>query len=408
MITSKDIDNFFSNLNYDIRISSNGRWIDQKCTPDVVTIVADCIYNYYTENNLSTFTTKDIWFSNYAVENVELIFKKPSTINSSAKNEYDKFFQQPMEMLACAGILLKDKVKNKNVYTIIQYDILEYIALREKNSLFFIKNYIEKTLRDSGIWEAFKNFFNNQTKNNFITIKNQYSSFIIKNTKINKTLECNRIFTKVLNPLAYHYNSLGTERGNLSKHNITYDMLMYNRLNFRDTITDKPKNITRMQYLSKNPIKIETAYSKYLSVKSKNFLRIFNEKFRNSKTEHLEDRHYLDNATHMHHIFPEAYFPEISHYIENIIALTPTQHLNYAHPNGKTNEIDEQYQHLLLLSKTARIRENIFDENTETIYSFSDLAFVLYIGFDDSTLLTIDYLDFGTIIKKINLYFSLL
>ena len=57
----------------------------------------------------------------------------------------------------------------------------------------------------------------------------------------------------------------------------------------------------------------------------------------------------------MHHIFPEADYPEIGSYLENIIALTPTQHLNYAHPNGHTQEIDEQYQHLLLLAKADRI-----------------------------------------------------
>ncbi len=55
-------------------------------------------------------------------------------------------------------------------------------------------------------------------------------------------------FIKVLNPLAYFKNSCGTEKGRLSEQNITYDMLMYNRNNFRDIYSDKPKG----RYKKKN------------------------------------------------------------------------------------------------------------------------------------------------------------
>ena len=79
----------------------------------------------------------------------------------------------------------------------------------------------------------------------------------------------------------------------------------------------------------------------------------------------------------MHHIFPEAQYPEICYFLENLIALTPTQHLGYAHPDGKTQEINEQYQHLLLLSKASRIEENIKGHTGEKIYEFSNFLFVL-------------------------------
>ena len=85
---------FCNKYDYDIRKSGNGRWIDQKCAADVVTVIADCIYNYESENPDSTFTTPDIWHYDYAVENVEAIFKKPGVESKAAKNEYDKFFQQ--------------------------------------------------------------------------------------------------------------------------------------------------------------------------------------------------------------------------------------------------------------------------------------------------------------------------
>ena len=135
MLTQQNIIDFCNQYDYDIRKTGNGRWIDQKCAADVVTVIADCIYNYESENPRSTFTTPDIWHYDYAVENVEAIFKKPGVESTAAKNEYDKFFQQPMEMLAYAQVLTKSKRGNRNYYKVNNKEILEYIALRERNAL---------------------------------------------------------------------------------------------------------------------------------------------------------------------------------------------------------------------------------------------------------------------------------
>ena len=238
-------------------------------------------------------------------------------------------------------------------------DILEYIALRERNALTFLTIYIEKVLHDSGLSPVFNAFFQSPSKESFDAVRNAFFAFTIQYTKINKPLECGRIFTKVLNPLSYAHNTYGTVGGHLSKQIITYDMLMYNRPNFRDIYADKPKGVTRQEYAATHPVVINEAYYRYQSNKATRFLRIFNDQNRNGQTEHPEPAHLQDHATHMHHIFPKSLYPEISFYLENIIALTPTQHLNYAHPNGHTQEINEQYQHLLLLSKADRIRENL-------------------------------------------------
>lgn len=62
-MTDNQIVEYLNSNNYDIRISHNARWIDQKCTPDVLCIVADCIINYIDNNGIDTaFTSKDIWF----------------------------------------------------------------------------------------------------------------------------------------------------------------------------------------------------------------------------------------------------------------------------------------------------------------------------------------------------------
>lgn len=406
MFTQDSIVTFCSAKNYDLRLSGNGRWLDQKCTADVVTVVADCILNYGLEHTGDYFTTPDIWHYKYTVENVEAIFMKPGVEHTGAKNEYDKFFQQPMEMLSYAGVLEKTKRGKRNFYAIANYDVLEYIALRERNALFFLKTYIEKVLEDSGLYGKFDEFFKLQTKGAYDDIKNSFSTFIISNTKINGVVECNRIFTKVINTLAYFKHSCGTEMGRISKHPITYDMLMYNRNNFRDLYSNKPKGVTRKEYAAAHPVVVNTAYYSYQSAKAKRYLHLFNDKTRNSKTEHLDGVHEGDNAIHMHHIFPECDYPEICYFLENIIALTPTQHLNYAHPNGHTQEIDEQYQHLLLLSKADRIKENLTNVAQEKIYEFANLLFVLNVGFDNDDVLEIADMDFAAVVNAINIHYA--
>lgn len=406
MIDEEAIVTFLNQNNYDIGKSQNGRWIDQKCTPDVVSIVADCICAFNSENNNFLFTSMDIWHSEYTRKNILSIFKKPGVNDESARNEYDKFFQQPMEMLANAGVLLKEKQGSRNFYRVGRWDILEYIAIRERNALIFLCRYIEKVLEDSGLMPDFERFFMIQDKDAYNEVKLVYSNFIMENTPINGQLECGRIFTKVINPLAYERDALGTERGHISEHIITYDMLMYNRNNFRDIYANKPKSIARKQYLEIHPVKVNIAYYHYQSAKAKRFLRIFNENYRNSEPEYQGDIYANDKATQMHHIFPESEFPEICYYLENIIALTPTQHFNHAHPDGQTQRINKAYQQLLLLAKTDRIKENLTGDCKEKIYSFDNLKHVLIVGFDDNDIEEIESGDYVSIMNAINVHYA--
>lgn len=406
MLTQQAIIDFCEQYDYDIRKSGNGRWIDQKCAPDVVTVVADCICNYVYQNGYVSFSSSNIWYSDYSIENVQAIFKKPDVENETARNEYDKFFQQPMELLANANVLKKNKRGNLNFYQVKNLEILEYIALRERNALLFLAIYIEKVLRDSGIYNKFEDFFILQSRNAYKDLKKAFSDFIIDNTKINGITECNRIFIKVLNPLAFLKSLYGTERGRLSRQVITYDMLMYNRNNFRDIYADKPKGMTRKEYAEAHPVLVNEAYYHYQSAKAKRLLRDYNERNRDGKSEFPERNHLHDKAKHIHHIFPQAVYPEICYYVENLIALTPTQHLNYAHPEGNTQEIDDQYQHLLLLSKADRIYENLTDSEEEKIYEFGNFLYVLNVGFDDDDLLEIADMDFCSVVNAINIHYA--
>lgn len=410
MLTEQSIIDFINRNNYDLRISHNGRWIDQKCTPDVISFVADCILVYIDETKHDSFSSRDIQFFNYSNDNVQLLFKKMDTTDDSAKHEYDKFFQQPMKMFANANVLFETVVKKQNIFRLKEREILEYIALSEKNALKFLRNYIEKVLLDSNMFTTFQNFFDNPTKDSYSLLKQKYENFINKETPIKKTYEPRRIFTKVINPLAYFRNTKGSESGRLSKYKITYDMLMYNRDNFRDIYSGKPKDMTRKEYLLEHPVKINEDYYNYQSEKAKRFLRVFNDSCRNGLSEFFEKNHATDKATHIHHIFPKSQYPEICYYLENLIALTPTQHLNYAHPEGKTQEINKEYQHLLLLAKADRIKENLsfdtFSHDYEIIYEFSKFLHVLSVGFEDKEVETISEMDFVAVMNAINVHYA--
>jgi len=382
----------------------NARWIDQKCTPDVISTIADCIIEFNKAQNTNEyFSSLDIWHNQYTIQNVEAIFRKPNANLNSARNEYDKFFQQPMEMFAYAGILEKKKIGSRNFYKVINNDLLEYISIREMNALKFIELYNIKVLKDSGIYSFFENYLNNPTKDNYIIMKEYFSQFTIKHTKINKSLECNRIFTKILNPLAFMRGTYGTEKGKMSKDIISKSDLMYNRNNFRDIYLEKPRIVTRKEFLNSLSEKDKPSINliKYQSVKAKKILRAYNDTYNDGKSE-VNDEFAVGRATNMHHIFPESEFAEISGYLENLIALTPTQHFQNAHPNNNTKYIDKAYQQICLLSKASNIEKNILYDK-EKLYTFDNFIFVLVVGFDNSNYNEIEENDFLEVIRLINM-----
>lgn len=396
---------FLDAHDYDIRKTHNGRWIDQKCTMDVLCLVSDCIIEY-TRNPLNkTFTVNDIWHNDYTVKNVQQIFSKPNPMQK-ASNEYDKYFGQPIKLLDASGIIRGEKRGRGYIYSIVNQELLEYISFRERNSFNFLCLYIEKVLKDSGIYRMFEAFFQMQDKNSFKKLKDEYTQFTIDNTPINGTIECGRIFTKVLNPLACKYHKFGAERGHISKDIITQDMIMYNQKNWRDILTEKPKNMTRIEYELTLPKPNEDYMTTYRINRAKRNLRRFNDLYRSGKTEVYDERHIKDPATQIHHIFPVNEYPSIADCLENLIALTPTQHFVYAHPNNNTQYIDRSYQYLCLLSKTGIIRDNLLNKKSEpVIYDFYLYQTVLNTGLKTEEFFEVQELDFKGLLNRIEKYY---
>ena len=402
-MTREEVLEFLNSRNYDVRIRGNARWIDQKCTADVILIIADCILQHTGYNTETEFTVSDIWQDQYTKDNVEAIFLKPNLDSNMANNEYDKYFSQPINLLEYSGALLDIGTNSRHNYKINNLELLEFIALRETNSLFFLTNYIRKVLQDSGIYDSFQNFFDNQTRNDFRQLRETFIDFTINHTSINKSLECGRIFTKILNPLAFSLQKLGTRRGFMSSTPITLDELRYNRINWRDELSGKSKNITRQEH-NEQQQQVD-ATSRYNVERAKRIVRRFNAQYHNSVSEVLQDTE-LVNATQIHHIFPESEFPSISDYIENLIALTPNQHISMAHPNNQTRYIDRDFQYICLLAKTKTIMNDLLGESRTETYNFDSYKTVLNTGLGTDDFDTIEYLNFASLLEKIDLFYS--
>lgn len=270
--------------------------------------------------------------------------------------------------------------------------------MRDMNALLFLQLYIEKVLLDSGIYDKFQHFLEIQTKDSFKTLKDSFINFTIRHTPINKSVECGRIFTKILNPLAFKKHKKGTKKGHLSKTIITLDELKYNCINWRDAHSGKDKNITRSEHHRSDYA--TQKYAKYAIQKAKKIVRRYNDKFNNGLSEVKQHGENV-SATQIHHIFPTNEFPSIADFIENLIALTPNQHFSYAHPNNQTSYIDKDFQYICLIAKTNTIMNDL----TQT-YRFDCYKNVLNTGLNTNDFTFVNENDYATLLSKIDYFYS--
>jgi len=390
------ISSFLSQFDLDVRKSGDARFMDQKCTPDVVCFIADCLINLDPKGE---FTVQNLWDMQYFIKNASAIFGKPNPKNEAAHSEYDKFIQQPLRMLAYAHVLEIEKRGTTNFYRVGNYDILDYIATKERNAYNFLYLYITKVLSDSNMIRYFEKFkdvcekgSDTVKKAEFKDLKERYERFIIGNTKINGEVEVRRIFTKVLNVYSAENGILGTERGRLSPDIIYFSDLMYNRKNWRDI--DKAKAQTRQEAASAEDIKQQDAYDSYQVTKAMNLLRKI------QVESEVKDQYANGEATQVHHIFSKSQFPQIAHYLENLIKLTATQHYTKAHPSNNTQVTNRDYQLVCLLAKSQTIEQSL---NTigEKYYRKESFVYVINVGLDTELSMKLSFAEIRTQLRLI-------
>ena len=389
----QELARFFDGKDLDIRKSRFSRFMDQKVTPDVLCFISDCILNL---PDTSRFTTKDIWNSDYFARNVVAIFGKPSPKNENARSEYDKFIIQPLRVLYYSEVLESDRRGQGYSYSIKNYEILEFISIKERNAYLFLFQYLVKLLSDSGLIRFFDVFKRKcesgvVTNEDYMELRDRFIMFMRGHTPINQDVEIRRIFPKILNIYSYANMINGSEKGKLSKYPFQWVDLMYNRLNWRDT--GKSKAITRREAAAYGDPTED--YFEYLVNKAK---AMISKKYAGSE---VMDRYAIGPASHVHHIFPVSSFRELATYLENLIKLTPSQHLSMAHPNGNTHIINRDYQSVCLLAKSRSIENSL--KNGEMFYSVPNFVHVINTGLGISLPTATD---FNNIRKAINNYYN--
>lgn len=364
------INQHLNRYDLDVRKSGDARFSDQKCTPDVVCFIADCILN--TVSGAEDFDVNTIWLSNYFKKNTRAIFNKPWVDDKRAHSEYDKFIAQPLRLLAYAHVLELDQSTGRNIFHVNNAELLEYIAQRERNTFNFLYCYFRKVLTDSDFWKHFESYEKCPTEDSYMELRDRFIKFMIGNTKINGAVEVRRIFPKILNVLAVEHQINGSERGHISDYAFAFPDLMYNRKNWRDL--DKEKTITRQEAVSdEDDIQQQEAYSSYVVQKAIALIR----KIQTESEVH--DQWGSGEATQVHHIFPKSSFPAIAHYLENLILLTATQHFTKAHPNNKTQQINKDYQLVCLLAKADTIDKSL-KKFGDKYYRKESFLYVIQVG----------------------------
>lgn len=368
------INEHLSQYDLDIRKSHDARFVDQKCTPDIVCFMADCVMN--TVATKPVFAINDVWETQYFVQNTRVVFNKPWANDRKAYNEYNKVLSQPLKLLAYAHVLNVETVDGALTFSVANMDLLDYISRKDRNAYNFLYCYFVKVLSDSGFMKHFEDYAKDSVDDPVAArdeIYERYYRLINGNTPSHSRLDIRRMFHKVFNVYAAEHHLRGSN-GKI----VYYSDLMYNKRNWRDV--DKDKTITRQEAMTLDKVKKQEAINAYYVQKAIALIRKMH------TVSEVNDSWGNGEATQVHHIFPKSQFPQIAHYVENLILLTATQHNTKAHPDNKTQQVNKDYQLVCLLAKADTI-ENSLLRFGEKYYRKESFIYVINTGLN---------VDFGT------------
>lgn len=364
-----------------MRKSKDARFVDQKCTPDIVCFMADCVLNMIATKPI--FVINDIWETQYFIQNSRVVFNKPWANDKNAKNEYNKVLSQPLKLLAYSQILKVEKIKGSLTFSLNNEELLDYISRKDRNAFNFLYCYFTKVLSDSGFLknlEEYKLEHSKDLNNVRENLYNKYFRFISGNTPTRSRLDIRRMFHKILNIYAVEHNLPGSKE----KFIMTFSETMYNKKNWRDV--KKEKSITRQETLSSQDLEKQEIINAYYVQKAIALIRKIH------KESEVKDQWGIGEATQVHHIFSRAEFPELAHKVENLILLTATQHNTKAHPSNRTQQINKDYQLTCLLAKSDSIEKSL--NKGEFVYRKESFILVINTGL---LVELSDKLEFGTI-----------
>jgi 5-methylcytosine-specific restriction endonuclease McrA len=364
------INDFLSNFDFDVRKSNDARFVDQKCTPDIVCFMADCVLNMIATK--PSFVIKDIWETQYFIKNCRVIFNKPWANDKKAYSEYNKVLSQPLKLLAYSRLLNVDKVGRTLTFSVNNEELLDFVSRKDRNAYNFLYCYFTKVLNDSGFLKYLEEYKTDSVKSlqeSRDYLYQKYFQFISGNTPTQSRLDTRRMFHKILNIYAVEHNIPGSS----GKFAMTFSETMYNKKNWRDI--NKEKSVTRKEALSSEDVEKQEAISSYYVQKAIALIR------KTHKESEVKDKWGIGEATQVHHIFTRAEFPQLAHYVENLILLTATQHNSKAHPSNKTQQINRDYQLTCLLAKSDTIEKSL--KKGEFVYRKESFIYVINTGLNE-------------------------
>ena len=372
-MTGDEIINYIDKLDLNLKTrGSNPRYFDQKVQPDTVEIISQCVLEFSKQKHF--FTIKDIWNNKFSEDLIYEYFKKPKATDKKAENEFDKFFSQPICFLTFFGILHREKKSKKYYHTILKPNILEYIASDQRKALNFINICLISFIKSNQLKTTFEKFFTEQDRESYLLLRESFFEFTYKNTNIKRSnkYEPGRIFTPIVNALAFKQNKKGSIKGTISKNMIYLDDLIYARPNWKDILSGKPRELTREVWLEKKLDSLDEQRSLSSSERSSKKAIV-------KKHGNISEYSNSESAFDTHHIFPRSFNYDLCYFKENLIRITPDEHYIKAHPNRNTQKVDKDFQVKLLKAKFKSIEDSL--NKNEDFYNLKDFIFVLNKGF---------------------------
>jgi hypothetical protein len=382
MLNIEQINSYLSSQDLTLRDRGPLSFANQKIKADVLEVIAELIIKY-TDEHQGHFTSSELENNEINIEIISKTFSKALTDDPLAAREMDKFFSQPLKYLSFYKVLAIETIRNRNYYTVLKKDILEYIKSSTYNSLQFIiaanKNFL---IKNPELKIYFDNFFFHQNQTTYAIVKNEFEKFINKYTNIVNIAEPRRVFAPFINSIAYDLQKRGSISGKISPRIIIYNDLKYNRPNFYNENIGVPPGMTRQEYL---PTYLATLDEQW------GFDAEERTAIRKVKSRHKQISEYSGEtgATEAHHIFTRSQFENLRVYKENLINLTPNEHRNRAHPNSNFSIVDESFQTKLLFSKLESIKKSIF--LNDSFYNLQNFTKILNVGYNQNISANANY-----------------
>ncbi|MFC9441763.1 MULTISPECIES: hypothetical protein [Brevibacterium] len=366
------IEDVFKDRVLDLRKNPNTRFIDQKSTPDLLSLTSALIVELFDEGD--EFSHPEFQRRPEVERALAVELKKPPA--SVTPGENNKLFMHSLKLLSHAGILEETKRNSTNYYRVSNINALRKLANDERQSLNFIIKYVTEVFKQTNALWMFEEFRDSrQDADAYATLKSRFISFARNHMGAglkgaDTDTEARRILPKILNPLAIEWNMNGSIAGKVSKANISVMDLRYSRVNARD------RKLLRSAETSRQQKKAE----RYSSLAERRSSRVTDaKKLVRARHQDRSEISGLMPATQVHHIFPASQFPLLASVLENLILLTPDEHNVKAHPLNNTGKVDVTYQRQLLFAKLDSIEESIV--RGDNFYSIERFAKVVEMGY---------------------------